>query len=176
MAHVQANEVVSPKTRWKLIAVLEDRGPGNIAYALGEWDGEPRIGVRWNGDDEQPIGNPQSRGLPTWTMLDGDLYLPIMHDLPEEMQILARTLLRIDTYPVIEMKVAWHPSEKLTLGKRVSGQNEYQDCAPGSGLFANDDHAGFYRAVCSEIMKHLDEGSRVRFHDTKLNGSGRRTP
>lgn len=173
MPYVRAKEVISPKSRWKLIAVLEDRGPGNIAYPLGEWDGEPRIGVRWNGDDEQPIGNPQSRGLPTWTMLDRDLYLPIMQDLPEEMQMLARTLLKIDTYPVIEMKVARHPSENRTLMKRVSGQDTYKDCPPGSRLFANNDLGTFYRAVCREIMKHVEDGSRVVFHDTKLGDDHR---
>ena len=173
MPHVKADLVISPKTRWKLIAVLEDRGPGDIAYALGEWDGEPRIGVRWNGDDEQPIGNPQSRGLPTWTMLDRNLYLPIMQDLPVEKQMLARTLLRIDTYPVIEMKVDYHPSGNRTLKKRVSGQDMYKDCAPDSGLFANNDVGAFYRAVCSEVIRHLEDGSRVVLRDTKI-GDGRR--
>ena len=168
MPYVKPHKVVSPKSRWKLIDVLEDRGPSDIAYALGEWDGEPKIGVRWNGDDEQPIGNPQSRGLPTWTMLDRYLYLPIMQDLPTEKQMLARTLLRIDTYPVIEMKVAWHPSGNLTLMKRVSGQKMYEDCAPGSGLFTNDNAVAFYRAVCSEVMKHVKDGSRVVLQDTKM--------
>ena len=173
MSYVRADKVDSPKKRWKLIAVLEDRGPGNIAYALGEWDGEPRIGVRWNGDDDQPIGNPQSRGLPTWTMLDWDLYLPIMQNLEEEKQMLARTLLEIDTYPVVEMKVAYHPSGNHTLGKRVSGQHEYKDCAPGSGLFANKNAGEFYRAVCGEMVKHLKDGSRVVLRDSKIR-RGRR--
>jgi len=32
------------------------------------WDGQPAVGIRWNGDGEN-VGNPQSRGVPTWFIL-----------------------------------------------------------------------------------------------------------
>src|SRR5258708_3692924 len=70
--------------------VILDRGPGDCAYALGEWDGDRRIGFRWNGNDNNPIGNPQSRGLPTWTMLDEQSHQALISMLPDDEKILAR--------------------------------------------------------------------------------------
>jgi hypothetical protein len=86
MGYIQPREVISPKAFWRLEEVLLDRGAGNCAYASGLWDGRPRIGFRWNGDDSNPIGNPQSRGLPTWTMLDPELHEAVIKLLPIERQ------------------------------------------------------------------------------------------
>ena len=61
MPYILPQHVVSPKAHWKLIRVLLDRGAGGCAYALGEWDGVKRIGFRWNGYDDGPIGNPGKR-------------------------------------------------------------------------------------------------------------------
>jgi hypothetical protein len=82
MSYIKPNAVISPKAHWQLSEVLVDCGAGHGAYALGLWQGRPRIGFRWNGDDDNPIGNPQSRGLPTWTMLDE----AIIHLLPPDKQ------------------------------------------------------------------------------------------
>ena len=90
MSYVKPEEVRSPKAHWYLFEVVLDRGQGNCAYALGEWDGERRIGFRWNGNEDNPIGNPQSRGLPTWTMLDKALHKPIIDMLPPEKKDMAR--------------------------------------------------------------------------------------
>lgn len=91
-------EVVSPKAHWHLVDVILDRGEGNCAYAIGTWDGERRIGFRWNGSRENgPIGNPQSRGLPTWTMLDPALSAAVIELLPSETQSLARRFLGISS-------------------------------------------------------------------------------
>ena len=90
MAYIKPGDVESPRNRWKLIAVLADGGPGEVAYAIGEWDGKPRMGMRWNGTDNKPVGNPQSRGLPTWTILDPKVYRAVIQNLPNEnTQILA---------------------------------------------------------------------------------------
>ena len=67
---VRPEDVHSPKQHWSLIAVLDDgtgKGPqNNCALAVGRWDKKPVLAIRWNGGDCNPIGNPQSRGLPTW--------------------------------------------------------------------------------------------------------------
>ena|SRR5208337_707867 len=70
MPHIPPEEVISPKASWRLVDVIIDNGSDNCAYAIGMWDRKRRIGFRWNGSDEAPLGNPQSRGLPTWVMLD----------------------------------------------------------------------------------------------------------
>ena len=85
--------VVSPKALWHLEEVLLNYGTRNGAYALGLWEDRPRIGFRWNGDDDNPIGNPQSRGLPTWTMLDPKLHEAVIHLLPSDKQDRVRSFL-----------------------------------------------------------------------------------
>jgi hypothetical protein len=91
LAYIDPQEVISPKAHWHLFDVILDRREGNCAYALGTWDGERRMGFRWNGSGETgPIGNPQSRGLPTWTILDPALHEGVIALLSPEKQVLAR--------------------------------------------------------------------------------------
>jgi hypothetical protein len=89
----EPTDVHSPKAHWSLIEVLLDHGEGKCAYALGKWDDESRIGFRWNGTKDNPIGNPQSRGLPTWTMLDPNLHEAVIALVPKEKRALARRFL-----------------------------------------------------------------------------------
>jgi hypothetical protein len=95
MAYVKPQDVISPKAYWSLVEVLLDRGAGDCAYALGVWNGGRRIGFRWNGTADNPLGNPQSRGLPTWTMLDPKLHARIVEQLPSDKLLLARAFLDI---------------------------------------------------------------------------------
>lgn len=64
--YVPPTQVMSPKRRWTLVSLLYDEGEGGGAVAIGYWDGVRVLAMRWNGDDQSQIGNPQSRGLPTW--------------------------------------------------------------------------------------------------------------
>lgn len=75
MPYIPPEEVISPKASWTLVDVVLNRGQGKGAYAIGLWDRRRRIAFRWNGTDESPLGNPQSRGLATWVMLE-----PLLHD------------------------------------------------------------------------------------------------
>jgi len=88
--YIDPSKVISPKSHWKLNAVLHDTGEDGCAYAIGTWDGERRIGFRWNGNATNPLGNPQSRGLPTWTMLDPKLHDAVLSLLPWDRRALAR--------------------------------------------------------------------------------------
>jgi hypothetical protein len=74
MPYVEPEKVISPKANWRLVDVVLDRGAEKCAYAIGMWDNKRCIGFRWNGTDDRPLGNPQSRGLPTWTILDRKLH------------------------------------------------------------------------------------------------------
>lgn len=60
------DDVNSPKQHWQLIKVLDDGATDRCALAIGKWDNELVLGMRWNGYKDNPIGNPQSRGIPTW--------------------------------------------------------------------------------------------------------------
>ncbi len=82
--YISPQDVISPKTSWRLVDVIIDDGPDACAYAIGMWNKKRRIGFRWNGNDESPLGTPQSRGLPIWTILDPRLYNAISRLVTEE--------------------------------------------------------------------------------------------
>ena len=46
--HISASEVISPKAHWGLIDILDDRGSEDVAIALGKWDQQPVLAMRWN--------------------------------------------------------------------------------------------------------------------------------
>ena len=64
--YIKPSDVHAPKRHWSLIHVLLDGGEGEGSLAIGRWDNKPVLAMRWNGNSESPLGNPQSRGLPTW--------------------------------------------------------------------------------------------------------------
>lgn len=91
-------EVTSPRRNWSLTRVLEDNGPDNVSLALGKWDEVPVLAMRWNGSDENPIGNPQSRGLPTWFILPRGKYTEmVIATLSEKDRDLVRTFIPVAT-------------------------------------------------------------------------------
>ncbi len=78
-SYIRPTDVHAPRRRWSLICVLFDGGPSDPekgakghhnsspnSLAIGRWDNEPVLAMRWNGNETNPLGNPQSRGLPTW--------------------------------------------------------------------------------------------------------------
>ena len=73
MSYVRPVEVVAPQDRWQLIEVLHDGGEDKWSAAEGRWDEEYYLGIRWNGNNESPLGNPQSSGHPTWFMVPREL-------------------------------------------------------------------------------------------------------
>jgi hypothetical protein len=69
MAYIDPEHAVSPKGRVKDLRVVYNSGrtPGSWSVATLKWDEQPRVGLRWNGEQgEGGKGNPQSRGNPTW--------------------------------------------------------------------------------------------------------------
>ena len=95
MAYQKPDDVRSPKSKWTLIRVLDDKGEDNTSLALGRWEDHNVLAIRWNGSDDQPLGSPQSRGLPTWFIIPDHLVGPILTTLPTDMQTLVRSLIDI---------------------------------------------------------------------------------
>lgn len=95
MSYILPADVISPQRRWHAFSVLWDKGEGNPAYAIGKWDGNKVIVFRWNGHTGSEGGNPQSRGFPTWIVLDEDLYPAIIGSLPAEKQQIAKAYLEL---------------------------------------------------------------------------------
>ena len=80
--YIDPGTVVSPKANWSLIKVLRNgevhgKGNGDASLAIGKWDSldgdgpQSCFAMRWNGSkaDANGVGNPQSRGLPTWFII-----------------------------------------------------------------------------------------------------------
>jgi hypothetical protein len=92
MSYTKPDDVISPKAMWRLVDVVLDRGEGGPAYAIGMWDRRRRIGFRWNGNKNSPLGNPQSRGLATWVILDPALNRAVLKlvekDNPDKASIM----------------------------------------------------------------------------------------
>jgi len=93
-AYTDPRTVRSPKEHWMLIDVLDNRGEGEHSIAIGEWDGNRVLAIRWNGNAGE-LGNPQSRGIPTWFVLPSEYNTKLVETLPENKQIIAKALLGV---------------------------------------------------------------------------------
>ena len=73
--YIPPKNVKSPKGRISgEIKVLRDGGAGDWSLAKLIWDKKDTFGIRWNGNDENKgVGNPQSRGVPTWFILPSEI-------------------------------------------------------------------------------------------------------
>lgn len=89
----EPEEVTTPKLHWSLIKVLYKGPPDDYSLAIGKWDQKPVLAVRWNACEWRPLGNPQSRGLPTWFVLPERLVDPILQTLDAETRAFARKFL-----------------------------------------------------------------------------------
>jgi len=105
--YIKPDEVTSPRRLWSLIRVLEDGDQPDsfderVAISIGTWsrptasgkpNSSPVLAVRWNGTQESPNGNPQSRGLPTWFIVPRRLQESVASTLSPENQVLVKCLL-----------------------------------------------------------------------------------
>lgn len=72
MSYIAPEEVLSPRKRvGGIIEVIHDPGENGMSVARIIWDEEPVVAIRWNGNSEQPLGNPMSRRQPTWFVVGG---------------------------------------------------------------------------------------------------------
>jgi hypothetical protein len=72
VSYIRPEEVRSPKGRVRdILEVIHDPGEDRMSVARILWDDEEVIATRWNGNAEQPLGNPVSRGHATWFVVDG---------------------------------------------------------------------------------------------------------
>lgn len=104
--YIKPSDVHAPKRHWSLIHVLFDGGeateknPSPSSLAIGRWDNQPVLAMRWNGNKENPLGNPQSRGLPTWFVVPEQYWRQILESEPfksvhSDVITLARSFLEL---------------------------------------------------------------------------------
>lgn len=86
MNYTDPKTVISPKTRWVLLEVLTDTGEHGHSISVGIWDKAKVLAIRWNGSKENSLGNPQSRGIPTWFVLPEEYYDSILNTLPSNVK------------------------------------------------------------------------------------------
>jgi hypothetical protein len=105
---VNPEDVQSPKRNLVLVSVIVNKAPsinseGGYSVALIRWDGEPRLAIRWNSTADSPIGNPQSRGLPTWFVIPDELRDSVLENntIPEDSRSLVRSFFAAHQRPTI---------------------------------------------------------------------------
>jgi len=116
MAYVDPTTVVSPKASWELKSVIHNTGQGGWSAAEGEWDGSPCLAVRWNGSDtDEGVGNPQSRGYPTWFVIPDELQSVVRQEIDRlgEAGAILCDITQPDNYEFGAWRVA------ITLGPQV---------------------------------------------------------
>lgn len=91
--YISPNDVHSPRQNWTLIAVLDEGKSDRGALAIGRWDGKVMLAMRWNGTEGNPVGNPQSRGLPTYFMVPEKYNEAILATLPPDKLALSRNFI-----------------------------------------------------------------------------------
>lgn len=88
MSYIEPKTVLSPKGLVSDVEVIFNTGPKTNSWSVARlrWDGEPAVGIRWNGENDAGVGTPQSRGNPTWFIVPGELAERVI----EEAELLAR--------------------------------------------------------------------------------------
>jgi hypothetical protein len=82
MAYVDPAKVVSPQASVRGVRVLYNDTLGGWSVAEVNWEGNEAVGIRWNGaDGETGVGNPQSRGHPTWFILPQPLEQAVLKEV-----------------------------------------------------------------------------------------------
>lgn len=87
MSYRKAAEVTSPKDRLKILEVLWEGEAGDAAVIRCTWDGNEELGMRWNGFEGAPLGNPLSRVHPTWFILPDFMKYPTLAWVEEQKQL-----------------------------------------------------------------------------------------
>jgi len=67
MAYIEPQTRLAPRASVRTVDVIYDAGEWSVARV--NWEGDDRIGIRWNGGDGPGVGNPQSRGKATWFIM-----------------------------------------------------------------------------------------------------------
>ncbi len=100
MPYVLPKDVTSPRKTLQLVQVLHKGEAGGEAYAMGFWGDHRKkhrvMLFRWNGEDDAPLGNPQSRGLSTWVVLGERTWPSVIDSLDPEMQAFARAFFDLE--------------------------------------------------------------------------------
>jgi hypothetical protein len=97
--YIDPQTVISPKNKVDKdsLEVIFDAGPVDYSWSVAKlhYSGEPRIGIRWNGDErESKMGVPTATAHPVWFILP--------HEIAEAVLEKARELTRNEAESLLE--------------------------------------------------------------------------
>ena len=97
MGYVDPKSVLAPRDRIsEVTAVLYDGKEDNVSIVILQYDGKPRLAIRWNGNDEEKLGFPSVRQYPVWFLVPDDL-VPIIEYAARELNAGHKPSLPLDT-------------------------------------------------------------------------------
>jgi len=71
--------------RWSEIWVLFDDGKYSVISGVYDQGGRRKLGERWNGESDSPLGFPNVSGHPVWHVVPRFLEVSILHGLLDEL-------------------------------------------------------------------------------------------
>lgn len=77
MDYINPENVISPQKKVSNVQVIFDGVETGLSLARLELEGDPAIGIRWNGGPSN-LGTPQSHGNPTWFILPKEFDAPLL--------------------------------------------------------------------------------------------------
>lgn len=84
MAYVEPASVLSPKASIRSVQIIHNTGPEGWSAARIHWEEDTEaLGLRWNGGGDPGIGNPQSRGNPTWFIVPPELRAALLREIED---------------------------------------------------------------------------------------------
>ena len=110
MIYSKPQDVLSPKVAVSNLRVIYNGGANSWAAALMDFEQEPSMGLRWNGEGKHP-GNPQSRGLPTWFIVPKEITVPLLSSLLLNRLIGGEDIQRDIAEQTIQRFIALHGEE-----------------------------------------------------------------
>ena len=111
--HIDPETVHSAETGVADIRVIynamESTEEPSWSLASLRWNGRAVLAARWNGDDrddQSGVGDPQSRGVPTWFILPNHIAKLVRKNLPEDFETLPPLHSRVRLSPI--PRRSWH--------------------------------------------------------------------
>ncbi len=88
MPYVDPETVTAPRKYVRAVEVLYNSAPGEGGFSIARlnWNGNNALGIRWNGDEDSAVGNPQSHSRPTWFIFPEELEPVILQWVDERIQ------------------------------------------------------------------------------------------
>lgn len=128
MTYIDPKTVDSPRKIWELTEVVINTGQGGWSLAEGTWDKKPCLAMRWNGtDSDEGVGNPQSRGHPTWFIIPDEMEHMLRKETAQLKQAIDVVACTVEAGNSGAWRIEASLSEKI---RKQLGQGELQFSLP----------------------------------------------